>query len=55
MRRLAPGQWFEVAAWIAFAGFAYAVSFTFDREIEMYRFGAAGWPQIGRASCRERV
>ncbi|MCH7635817.1 MAG: tripartite tricarboxylate transporter TctB family protein, partial [Proteobacteria bacterium] len=41
MRRLTPGQWFEVFVWIAFAAFAYAASFTFDREIEMYRFGAA--------------
>ena len=46
MSRLTPGQWFEVAVWIAFAAFAYAVSFTFDREIEMYRFGAAGWPRV---------
>ncbi len=46
MSRLTPGQWFEVAVWIAFAAFAYAVSFTFDRDIEMYRFGAAGWPRV---------
>ena len=46
MRRLTPGQWFEVFVWTAFAAVAYAVSFTFDREIEMYRFGAAGWPRV---------
>ncbi len=46
MSRLTPGQWFEVAVWIALAAFAYAVSFTFDREIEMYKFGAAGWPRV---------
>lgn len=46
MSRLTPGQWFEVFVWTAFAAFAYAVSFTFDREIEMYRFGAAGWPRV---------
>jgi hypothetical protein len=46
MSRLTPGQWFEVAVWIAFAAFAYALSFNFDREIEMYKFGAAGWPRV---------
>ncbi len=46
MRRLTPGQWFEAAVWIAFAGSAFALSFTFDREIEMYKFGAAGWPRV---------
>ncbi|MCH8095836.1 MAG: tripartite tricarboxylate transporter TctB family protein [Proteobacteria bacterium] len=46
MSRPTPGQWFEVFVWIAFAAFAYAASFTFDREIEMYRFGAAGWPRV---------
>ncbi len=46
MSRLTPGQWFEVFVWIAFAAFAYAMSFTFDREIEMYKFGAAGWPRV---------
>ncbi len=46
MSRLTPGPWFEVAVWIAFAAFAYALSFNFDREIEMYKFGAAGWPRV---------
>ena len=46
MSRLTPGQWFEVAVWIGFAAFAYAMTFTFDREIEMYKFGAAGWPRV---------
>ena len=46
MRRLTPGQWFEVSAWIAFAAFAYVMTFTFDREIEMYKFGAAWWPRV---------
>lgn len=45
MRRLAPGQWIEAAFWLGFAVFAYAFSFAFDREIEIYRFGAAGWPR----------
>ena len=46
MSRLTHGQWFEVAVWIAFAAFAYAMTFTFDREIEMYKFGAAWWPRV---------
>lgn len=46
MSRLTPGQWFEVAAWLAFAAFAYVGSFAFDREIEMYKFGAAWWPRV---------
>lgn len=46
MPRLNAGQWFEVIFWIAFAVFAYAVSYNFDREIEIYRYGAAGWPRV---------
>ena len=46
MSRLTPGQWIEVTVWIAFAAFAYVMSFTFDREIEMYKFGAAWWPRV---------
>jgi len=46
MRRLATGQWVETALWVAFAALAYVLSFQFDREIEMYKFGAAGWPRV---------
>lgn len=46
MRRLTTGQWVEVGFWVAFAGLAYVFSFQFDREIEMYKFGAAGWPRV---------
>jgi len=46
MKRLSPGQWFEVAFWIAFAALAYALTFQFDRDIEMYKFGASGWPRV---------
>lgn len=45
MARLSPGQWFETAAWLFVAGAAYGLSFNFDREIEMYKFGASGWPR----------
>ncbi len=45
MGRLAPGKLIETTFWLGFALFAYAFSFSFDREIEIYRFGAAGWPR----------
>ena len=45
MRRFSSGQWIEAAFWLGFAVLAYAFTFTFDREIEIYRFGAAGWPR----------
>lgn len=35
----------EAALWLAFAGAAYFFSFEFDRGIEIYRFGAHGWPR----------
>lgn len=46
MPRLSPGQWFEVVAWLFIASAAYGFSFSFDREIEMYKFGASGWPRL---------
>ena len=45
VRRFSPGRWLEAAFWLGFAALAYAFTFTFDREIEIYRFGAAGWPR----------
>ena len=35
----------ETAFWLGLAVFAYASTFSFDRDIEIYRFGAAGWPR----------
>lgn len=46
MPRLSAGQWFELGFWIVFAAVAYGFSFEFDREIEMFRFGASGWPRV---------
>lgn len=46
MGKLTTGQWFEVGIWLAVAGVAYGFSFQFDREIEMYQFGASGWPRV---------
>ena len=45
MKRLNAGQWFEVVFWAAFGVLAFGLSFQFDREISMYKFGAAGWPR----------
>lgn len=46
MRRLSAGQWFELGFWIVFAVVAYGFSYEFDREIEMFKFGASGWPRV---------
>jgi hypothetical protein len=46
MGRLSRSQILEVAFWLGFAVLAYAFSFDFDREIEIYRFGASGWPRV---------
>ncbi len=35
----------EAGLWIAFAAVAYYFSFDFDKEVQIYRFGAAGWPR----------
>jgi len=45
MGKLTGGQWFEIVFWIGFGVAAYALSFQFDRELQMYRFGAAAWPR----------
>lgn len=37
---------FESAIWLSFALLAYVFSFKFDKTIEIYRFGASGWPRI---------
>ncbi len=40
------GRWVEAICWIGFAALAFIYSFKFDRDIEIYRFGAAGWPRV---------
>lgn len=44
--RITRGELFEVAFWLAFAAAAYALSFRFNQPIEIYRFGANGWPRV---------
>ncbi len=45
MRGMTRGQVFELVFWSAFAIGAYAISFKFDRDIEIYEYGASGWPR----------
>ena len=45
MGKLKSGQIVEVVLWIVFALFLFAYSFEFDREIEIYKFGASAWPR----------
>ena len=45
MARVARAQWLELGFWLALAVFAFAESFSFDQEIEIYRFGSSGWPR----------
>ncbi len=35
----------EPIIWIVFAALAYYFSFNFEKEIEIYRYGASGWPR----------
>ena len=44
--RITRGELFEVGFWLAFAAGAFALTFTFDQEIEIYRYGANGWPRV---------
>jgi len=46
MGKLTGGQWFEIAFWVSFAAIAYLLTLGFDREVQMYRFGAAAWPRM---------
>jgi len=44
--RLTKGELFEVAFWLVFAAGAFALTFKFDQDIEIYKFGATGWPRV---------
>lgn len=46
MARLTFSQRIEIVFWVAFAAGAYALTYRFDRPMEMYRFGASGWPRV---------
>lgn len=44
--RITKGELFEVTFWLLFAAGAFALTFKFDQEIEIYKFGANGWPRV---------
>ena len=45
MGKLRLGHICEAVFWLALATFLYIESFDFDRGIEIYKFGATGWPR----------
>ncbi|MGI9304715.1 MAG: tripartite tricarboxylate transporter TctB family protein [Gammaproteobacteria bacterium] len=45
MKRLPAAALAEAAIWLLLAALAYYYSFQFDKSIEIYRFGASGWPR----------
>ncbi|MEM7170020.1 MAG: tripartite tricarboxylate transporter TctB family protein [Pseudomonadota bacterium] len=46
MGKLTRSQVVEAALWFAIVAIFYAFSFGFDRPIEIYKFGATGWPRV---------
>ena len=42
---ISRGQIFELVFWLGFAALAYVMTFDFDQELEIYAFGAHGWPR----------
>ena len=42
---MTKGELFEVAFWLVFAAGAFALTFKFDQDIEIYKYGANGWPR----------
>ena len=45
MGKLRAGHLVEAAFWLGLCLFLYIYSFDFEREIEIYKFGATGWPR----------
>jgi len=45
MNTKSVGSIIEPIVWIVFAALAYYFSFNFEKEIEIYRYGASGWPR----------
>ena len=46
MRGLGAAKWFEFVFWMGIAALAWYFSLDFDREVQMYKFGADGWPRL---------
>ena len=47
MRQFTKMHFIENAVWVSLVILLFAFSFEFDKEIEIYKFGAAGWPTGG--------
>jgi len=45
MGNLRAGHIVEAALWLGFMAFLYAYSLEFDKEIEIYEYGASAWPR----------
>ena len=45
MGKLRTGHLVEVALWLSLCLFLYIFSFEFDKNIEIYKFGATAWPR----------
>ena len=46
MGKLSKPDIFEAAFWLLLAVVFFAVSFSFNQPIEIYKFGATGWPRV---------
>lgn len=45
MGNLKTGHIVEAVLWLGLTSFLYIYSFEFDKEIEIYKFGASAWPR----------
>ena len=45
MRQFTKLHFIECTVWVSLVILLFAFSFEFDKEIEIYKFGAAGWPR----------
>ena len=45
MGKLRPGHLVEASFWLGLCLFLYVYSFEFERDIEIYKFGATAWPR----------
>ena len=41
----AAGHYVEAAIWLTVVGFMFVQTFSFNQEIEIYKYGAAAWPR----------
>ena len=46
MGKLSRPDIFEAVFWLLIAVIFFAVSFSFNQPIEIYKFGATGWPRV---------